>query len=379
AMKIFISRITDRISGAEIYNLNLLKGLRKYKDIEVIFSTDNKELNIEVKKMGINSVLVRTGISEIATKKKLLTNIPRFYTYFKIYFQLFQKFNDVEIFIFHSMTEKLFLSFFLISKKKKVVWVEHGPIFKANWFYLIKLFYKLLSLIVTKIIVVSEDSRLDLISHGISERKVVVIPPGVDTAYFYPSTLQQKEIIKDKLTFNNKFVIGYVGTMTREKGLKEFIDLAVFLTKKKYDVRFLFVGDGPDLEWAMVKINKYRLKKKVFFTGYQNDVRNFYQAMDIFFFPTHHLEGISLALLEASAMGLLIVASDKGGNREIVTSKTGFLYKSASSKFIGNFISKAIENKELFVTTKKNARKLVEKKYTIDITTKTFYNFLENL
>ncbi|HEX9061029.1 MAG TPA: glycosyltransferase family 4 protein, partial [Clostridia bacterium] len=201
-MKIFISRITDRISGAEIYNLNLLKGLRKYKDIEVTFSTDNKELDIEVKKMGVNSVLVQTGISEIATKRKLLTNIPRLYTYFKIYFQLFQKFNDVEAFIFHSMTEKLFLSLFLISKKKKVVWVEHGPIFKANWFFLIKMFYKILSLIVTRIIVVSEDSRIDLISHGISERKVVVIPPGIDTEYFYPSTLQQKEMMKEELTFS---------------------------------------------------------------------------------------------------------------------------------------------------------------------------------
>ncbi|HEX8965378.1 MAG TPA: glycosyltransferase family 4 protein [Patescibacteria group bacterium] len=378
-MKIFISRITDRISGAEIYNLNLLKGFRKYKDVEVIFSTDNKELNIEVKKMGVNSVLVQTGIPEIATKRKLFTNIPRFYTYFKIYFKLFQKFNDVEAFIFHSMTEKLFLSLFLISKRKKVIWVEHGPIFKANWFYLIKLFYKLLSLIVTKIIVVSEDSRLDLISHGISDRKVVIIPPGIDTAYFYPSTLQQKEIIKNELKFSNKFVIGYVGTMTREKGLKEFIDLAIFLMKKKYDVRFLFVGDGPDLEWAKKKINKYRLNKKVFFTGYQKDVRNFYRAMDVFFFPTHHLEGISLALLEASAMGLLIVASDKGGNREIVTPKTGFLYKSASSESLGNFISKVIENEKIFVTTRKNARRLVEKKYTIDITSKTFYNFLENL
>ena len=377
-MKLLINRITDKISGAEIYLINQLSELRKYKNIDVIFLSNNKALNRNIKDLGYKLIEIKTKIPEIATKKQLIASLPKLPQYFKNYNQIFKKHNDVDIFIFHSMTEKIFLSPILLRQKKKVIWVEHGPVFAAEWSSVIKNWYKLLSKFVTEIIVIAEDTRQDLISHGVSREKIIIVPSGIDTKKFFPPIKVQKDLAKRKIGLQNKFIVGFAGTITKEKGIEEILKVAEFSFGNNLSTDFLLVGSGPDLAW-LKQYAQNRGLTNIHLVGFQQNMKQFYCAMDVFLFPTRHLEGISVALVEAAAMGIPIIASDKGGNREIVTSTTGILYKKfILSQCIG-VLGKIKKDSKYFLELTKNARNLVEHKYSIAITTKTFYNLLQEL
>lgn len=374
-MKIFISRIANKISGAEIYILNQLAELRRYKDIEIVCSFDQKELVERTKELGVKTILTQSGISEIATKKQLIAGLPKLPSYFKKYNQIFKTQKSIDVFIFHSMTEKILLSPILLSQNRKVIWVEHGPIFAAEWFIFIKKWYKLLSRFVTKIITISEDTKHDLISHGIAKEKIVVIPSGVDTKKFFPPIKVQKDLAKRKIGLENKFIVGFAGTITKEKGMEEILEAAKFSDRNNLKIDFLVTGSGPDINWIKESAKTSKVKN-IHLVGFQQNVKQFYTAMDVFLFPTHHLEGISLALIEAAAMGIPIIASDKGGNREVITPVTGILYKKFSLAQCIGVLEKIKNDRKYFSELTKNARNLVENKYSIAITTKTFYNLL---
>ena len=78
--------------------------------------------------------------------------------------------------------------------------------------------------------------------------------------------------------------------------------------------------------WAKAYAKKLKIRRNVVFTGYVDDAAPNLKKIDILYFPTHHNEGLSLALLEALALGKIVIARDKGGNRELVIDKkTGFV------------------------------------------------------
>lgn len=86
---------------------------------------------------------------------------------------------------------------------------------------------------------------------------------------------------------------------------------------------FLFVGDGDYRKTFEEKCKAYNVK--TVFTGMQKNVKSFYMASDFFIQPSLH-ENHSIALLEACAAGIPSLATNCGGNNEIVyDSFTGFL------------------------------------------------------
>ena len=81
--------------------------------------------------------------------------------------------------------------------------------------------------------------------------------------------------------------------------------------------RLVFVGDGPCMEELRNEANRLGLDRHVDFLGARNDVSALLPSMDVFTLSSLS-EGISMTILEAMACGVPIVASDVGGNREIV-------------------------------------------------------------
>ncbi|WP_095173691.1 MULTISPECIES: glycosyltransferase [Blautia] len=121
---------------------------------------------------------------------------------------------------------------------------------------------------------------------------------------------RQYNILKDD-------IVGiYVGRMTREKGLETLLE-SLNRLKQDWPEKFtvLFVGDGDfrtKMEQACVQISN-----RIRFAGNQSDVEKYYAAGDFFLQPSLH-ENHSISLLEACAAGLPCIATDCGGNAEIV-------------------------------------------------------------
>jgi glycosyltransferase involved in cell wall biosynthesis len=115
----------------------------------------------------------------------------------------------------------------------------------------------------------------------------------------------------------NDFVIGTVANLRANKAYPELLAAARLVCDELPDARFMAVGQGP-LE-AEVRAEHARLGLGDRFTllGYRVDATRVMATFDVFCLASHH-EGLPIAMMEALVLGLPVVATDVGGNREIV-------------------------------------------------------------
>lgn len=136
---------------------------------------------------------------------------------------------------------------------------------------------------------------------------VTRIPNGIDRNYFSPSS-------EKRITFREMHGIGEdeqmlltVAQVSPRKGFYEFMDLA----SKHPEIRFVWVGGFPyglaSKDYLKIKWQIQQRAANVFFTGFVRDIAEAYCAADIFFMPTY-AETFGLAVLEAQACGLPVIA-----------------------------------------------------------------------
>ena len=152
---------------------------------------------------------------------------------------------------------------------------------------------------------------------------------GIDVARFSSGPgLQPRDLRPLGIDPDRHIVVGCVGRLVYEKGFAELFDAAQQVTRAMPDVRFLIVGpEEPDQNDALDRGAMEALKRSgvAVFTGWQAGLAEWYAAMDMFVLPSHR-EGIPRACMEASAMGLPVVATDIRGCREVVRDgETGLL------------------------------------------------------
>jgi glycosyltransferase involved in cell wall biosynthesis len=109
-----------------------------------------------------------------------------------------------------------------------------------------------------------------------------------------------------------------VGRLVPPKGLDRVIQAAPHLLREFPDVRFVWVGDGAARDALAAQATEYGVGDRIVFAGQRSDVPRFLRAADLFVFPSL-FEGFGLALAEAMAWGLPVVASDGGAIPELVT------------------------------------------------------------
>ncbi|MGY0611404.1 glycosyltransferase [Luteimonas sp. A501] len=123
-------------------------------------------------------------------------------------------------------------------------------------------------------------------------------------------------------------VIGCVGRLVELKNHRLLLEQVPALAAMFPDLRVLLVGDGPMRMVLEEQARALGIAERVQFTGARDDVARLLPAMDVFALPSR-TEGLSIALLEACAAALPVLASDVGGNPEIVChGGTGLLFQS---------------------------------------------------
>ena len=99
--------------------------------------------------------------------------------------------------------------------------------------------------------------------------------------------------------------------------------------------------------------------------GNRDDIAEILKGIDIFVMPSLN-EGISNTILEAMATGLPVVATDVGGNPELVrTGRTGYLVKAGDSAALAAGIRKYLQNPDLIAEHGAAARRLVEHDFSL--------------
>jgi glycosyltransferase involved in cell wall biosynthesis len=105
-------------------------------------------------------------------------------------------------------------------------------------------------------------------------------------------------------------VVGHVGSFRRQKNHQFLVEIARRLVELQPDTRFLLIGKGelrPSFEEV---VRSWGLADAVRLLGERNDVPRLLRAMDVFVFPSLY-EGLPRVLIEAQAVGLLCVASNR--------------------------------------------------------------------
>jgi glycosyltransferase involved in cell wall biosynthesis len=110
----------------------------------------------------------------------------------------------------------------------------------------------------------------------------------------------------------------FVGRLAPEKGIETLIEAWVKVREARPTALLRLVGDGPERAILEAGVGKLGLGDAVEFTGVLSDVEGQLRAADLFILPSRE-EGMSIALLEAMALGMPILATNIPGNRKLIT------------------------------------------------------------
>jgi glycosyltransferase involved in cell wall biosynthesis len=207
----------------------------------------------------------------------------------------------------------------------------HGYIPKNKSVILYNMLDHLVLRFSNRIIAVSEGIKRELIKSGISGSKIEVILNAVQTKSDNTTLIQNKQKRRQALGIKeDDFVVGYVGRLSEEKGVVFLIE-AISMLNLDIPVRLLIIGDGPQKKELEDLVEIKGIKDKTLFAGFQDDVEDWLTAMDIFALPSL-TEGTPMALLEAMACGIPVIASAVGGVPAVITNKeNGILVEPGNS------------------------------------------------
>lgn len=144
--------------------------------------------------------------------------------------------------------------------------------------------------------------------------KFEIIPNSVDTE-LYSAAPESRAAARASWNVQGRFVWLTVGRLVKQKDFPTLF--RAFKRAAACDSLLLVAGSGPLEAELKAECERLGIAGHVRFCGVREDLINLYRSADAFVLSSE-LEGLSVALLEAAAVGLPTVATDVGGNAEIV-------------------------------------------------------------
>lgn len=152
----------------------------------------------------------------------------------------------------------------------------------------------------------------------VPESKVIAIPNGIRVDRFLPTSAESRKQLKDTLGLPQSCrLAGFVGRLDWAKDHATMIHAFRLVRNRLADSALVLIGDGPLKPELMKLAESEGIASRVFFLSDRSDIPELLQGLDLFVMSSV-TEGYSIALLEACAAALPIVATKVGGNAEIV-------------------------------------------------------------
>jgi len=227
------------------------------------------------------------------------------------------------------------------------------------------------------------NSNAGLKAYNAPANRSVCIYNGMNFSRF--NNLKAKSLIREEIFGSNSDsfrVLGMVATFRKNKDYKTLVRTALDLVHMRDNIRFLLVGDGPEID-NIKNMVPQEDKRKIIFLGKRNDVESIINLFDVGILLTNarvHGEGISNSILEYMAIGIPVIASRGGGTDELVLDNiNGFLIESGNGSQLKDRILTLIENDELAKELGRNGRKIVKEKFDITIMKNNYISLYNKL
>jgi sugar transferase (PEP-CTERM/EpsH1 system associated) len=229
-------------------------------------------------------------------------------------------------------------------------------------------------------IAVSEDIRqIRIKREHASPDKIVTIMNAINTDEFIVSDDIRNAKRKEIRIKGDELVIGTVARLDPDKAIDLLLDAVLLVSEKTEKVKFLLVGDGvlrSELENYTERIG---LADKVIFTGARTDIAALLSIMDVYVNSSHR-EGISVSLLESMAAGKPVIATDVGGNPEIINdTSVGILVPANNADALAEAINMLLRDKNKRLQMGRNARERIINEFSIRSQSKRIESLYENL
>lgn len=159
-------------------------------------------------------------------------------------------------------------------------------------------------------------------------------------------------------------IVGMVANFDRPvKGARYFVDALPLVVREIPDVRFLLIGLGENEAELRQRAEAAGVGDRLVFPGFRKDIDRFYDAMDVSAL-TSLSEGLSITLLESMRHGIPVVATNVGGNPEIVRhGETGLLVPSQDSERFAAELVRLIRDPGLRERFSRSAREVVRNSF----------------
>lgn len=189
-------------------------------------------------------------------------------------------------------------------------------------------------------------------SYNLNEDKIKIIYNGIelkDNIYSDSFDKLSKEFLIEK----NQFIILFVGSGFKRKGVEEF--LKIFSKLKTRNIKAFILGKDKNSQYYLNLSEKLEINSKVIFTGERQDVDDFYSIGDILLFPTHY-DPFSNVVIEAMNFENAVFTTKNNGASEILD-KT-YIMDSPTDFQIASKIDSLLSNKTQLKKIKKDNKKI---------------------
>ena len=234
-------------------------------------------------------------------------------------------------------------------------------IFRHSFLKLSGLKYRLLA---DYYIAISHKIKDVLLNDGIADQRIFVVHSGIDPHRFKQAS--GDHLLSEFDIGENQQVVINVAHLAGHKGQKYLVRAIPQVLAKLPDTRFFIVGQGELLDELKQTASGLGLKRELVFTGFRNDVADFYRIADLFVMSSVQ-EGLGTAVLDALALAKPVVATDTGGLPEIIQDgKTGRLVVPADPAALAEGIIEMLTRTEAAKAMAEAGRAMVQNFFSTD-------------
>lgn len=208
----------------------------------------------------------------------------------------------------------------------KIIHTSHGKSVKEDSFRKLRerLYHKTISLFLNKYIAVSKDLAKYASKNWCIGKRIRVICNGIDTDKYKPVKTDKKFLYESGVD-KDDYLIGIIAGLRPVKNHACLIKAMKIVVQVIPNTKLLIIGDGPEKDKIILQVYKSGLKNDVIFLGQRKDTIEIYNSLDVNVLCSFS-ECFSMTLLEAMSCQVPCIATDVGGNKELIDDgEDGFL------------------------------------------------------
>jgi len=212
---------------------------------------------------------------------------------------------------------------------------------------------------------ISVQTQEKLIQAGFSDRQIRFIPNGID------GTQAVERANSGPTNSKQTLVFGYCGRLRLVKGIDVLIDAFAALVKLRpeLDVKLRIAGGGSAQESFMRRCEQLGVAEQIEWLGRIEDTAAFYQNLDVYIQPSF-AEGLPNSVMEAMLAGLPVLATDIGGNNELIEhDQQGWLFAPGDANALSVLMQRCADDRAALLQLGPRGREKVIDTYDFESVT----------